>query len=251
MAQNNIERTVVIPAYAESSCIVSSLARLRDYLEQQQWLDTTEVVVVTADASDGTPTLVAEHIGQFPLNQHLLPGVRVGKGRDVTLGLRQARGAYVVFTDADLATPLHHLKTAFTTLEQSGGMVIGVRKLTSIHKAFTRRLSSVSANVLIRMVVGWDIRDSQCGFKGFTKQVVQEITDVSSIQNWGFDFEYIKIAKLRKIPIHFQPIPDWSDPKDASESLTGDSQWGAMKQTLTELKRVWLNTRRGVYERKN
>lgn len=250
MAQKHIMRSIIVPAYSEAECIRRSLASLKEYLQSQGWLNDTEVIVVTADAEDGTPAIVREEIKQFPVGVHLEPGPRVGKGRDVKLGMKAACGEYIIFTDADLATPLHHMAEAFRLLGEKGGMVIGVRQLSHIHNSLKRRMSSVLANTSVRLVIGWDIHDSQCGFKGFTRATADCILSRSdpAISNWGFDFEFIKIAKINAVPIGFLPIPDWSDPKDASANLTGDSQWSAMKRTLFELYRVWNNTRKGKYE---
>jgi len=248
MDQTHILRSIIIPAYSEASCIGSSLKTLRGFLEENNWLEDTEVIVVTADASDGTVDIVRKEIKQFPVHQHITPGPRVGKGRDVKLGLKAAKGELIIFTDADLATPVHHITEAFECLSEKGGIVIGVRKLSRIHNGVVRRVSSVLSNLLVRSVVGWDIVDSQCGFKGFTKPVAQMIVDLSVVTNWGFDFEFIKIAKINNVTITMLPIDDWSDPKDQSENLTGDSQWLAMEKTLKELQLVRVNSRKGAYE---
>jgi dolichyl-phosphate beta-glucosyltransferase len=249
MNKTNLIRTIVIPAYSEANFISQSLNSLYQFLVSKEWLSTTEVIVVTADASDGTPSIVATQITRFPHHQHILPGRRVGKGRDVRLGLLSSRGQMVVFTDADFATPVHNLVPMFEKLTQQAGMIIGVRDLKTMHKTPLRRFSSLSANILIKWVVGSDIEDSQCGFKGFTREVAREIAGVSVIDNWGFDFEYITIARARGIPVGFLPISDWSDPKDDSQSLTGDSQFGAMKSTLQELMKVRKNVKKGLYKK--
>lgn len=248
MTDNIIERTIIVPAYSEAACIESTLSRLHTYCKEHGWLDNTELIVVTADAEDGTPHIVAAAIKKFPHHQHLQPGKRVGKGRDVRIGLQAARGRLAIFTDADLATPPHHLAPAFELLAQHGGMVIGIRRLSVMHKTLLRRMSSVFSNLLIRSVVGWDITDSQCGFKGFTADTARQITSVATVNNWGFDFEYIAIARRRGIPITTLPIHDWTDPKSAEQNLTGDSQLGAMWSTFKELRQVSRNVRKGLYD---
>jgi dolichyl-phosphate beta-glucosyltransferase len=248
MDQTHIPRSIIIPAYSEASCIAGSLKTVHAFLIEQGWLDTTEVIVVTADAKDGTVEIVNKEIKQFPVHQHVTPGPRVGKGRDVKSGMRAARGELVVFTDADLATPIYHVIDAFKHLKEKGGMVIGIRNLRKIHNSILRRVSSVLSNLLVRSVIGWDIADSQCGFKGFTGPVSKMIVGFSEVDNWGFDFEFIKIAKLNDIHITTLPINDWMDPKAKSENLTGDSQWSAMKKTFKELQLVRVNSRKGRYE---
>lgn len=237
-----------MPAYKEEAFIASTLQQLHDYLKKLDWLHSTEVIVVTADASDDTQKITASKIRIFEHFQHVQPGPRVGKGRDVKAGMKVASGDYVLFMDADLATPLHHVQEAFAVLEQKGGAVIGTRHIHTMHKTLSRRISSRFSNYIIRAFVGWNITDSQCGFKGFEKKLVQVLLQKSRIMGWGFDFEFIKIIRLHKFPITSIDIPDWKDPKPEGTGLAGDSQSAAMKQALTELIQVKKNQLKGLYK---
>ena len=244
----NIDRSIVVPAYKEGAFIADTLQKLHAYLQEQSWLATTEVIVVTADADDETQAITASKIRIFDHFQHIQPGPRVGKGRDVKAGLTVAKGAFVLFMDADLATPLVHVRPAFELLEKNGGMVIGVRHLNSMHKTFVRKVSSRLSNMIVKSLIGWDIADSQCGFKAFDKSALAVILPRSVVQGWGFDFEFIKIAKLHKLLITSLDIPDWHDPKPEGTGLAGDSQLAAMKQTFAELMSVKKNQKKGLYE---
>lgn len=248
MEKNKIKRSIIIPAYAEEKYITNTLEKLFTYLSELNWLDSTEVIVVTADASDRTQSLTAAGIKKFPINKHVQPGSRVGKGRDVKAGMKVARGNNIIFMDADLATPLAYIKPAFEVLEKEGGMVIGVRNLSKIHKGYYRHLTSVLSNLLIRFVIGFGIKDSQCGFKGFDELTTRLILNKSNINGWGFDFEFIKIAKIHKINISKIDIPDWLDPKAPGTGLSGDSQLEAMKSTFKELFKVKIYQFKGLYK---
>ena len=243
-----INRTIVIPAYAEEKFSGHTMTQLFNYLIAQEWLETTEVVVVTADAPDSTQTIVAKEIKIFPHHQHIQPGPRVGKGRDVKAGLSVARGRMVLFMDADLATPLRYVKLAFDALAKNEGMVIGVRRINTMHKTIFRKISSLASNSLIRAFVGWNISDSQCGFKAFDANAVNVILKRSKITGWGFDFEFIKIAKIHKIKINTIDIPDWKDPKPEGMGLSGDSQFSAMQKTFKELMTVKKKQLAGDYK---
>ena len=238
----------MIPAYKEQAFIADTLQSLYDFLQDISWLDTTEVIVVTADATDNTQHITASKIRIFTHNQHIQPGPRVGKGRDVKAGLAAAKSNQVLFMDADLATPLEYVQPAFELLAKNSGMVIGVRDLHTMHKTFTRRLSSRLSNTIIRMLIGWNITDSQCGFKAFDRATIDTILPRSKVIGWGFDFEFIIIAKVHKIAISSLPVPKWHDPKPEGTGLVGDSQVAAMKQTFKELLRVKQNQMKGLYK---
>lgn len=248
MKNLNPKFSIVIPAYAEEKYIGSTLIELKKYLKENNWLKDTEVIVVTANASDKTQDIVKKMIVSFPLHQHVQPGVKIGKGRDVKAGLSVAKGEYVVFMDADMATPLKYLRIIFELLENQGGMTIGVRQINSMHKSFFRRYSSITSNILIRSFIGWDISDSQCGFKGFDKKSLRIILERSKIDGWGFDFEFIKIAKIHRIKISKIVLPDWHDPKPEGQGLSGDTQFKAMYKTFKELFITKINQIRGVYK---
>jgi dolichyl-phosphate beta-glucosyltransferase len=241
-------RSIVIPAYREERFIADTLQKVYDYLQSLHWLSDTEVIVVTADASDETQAITASKIRIFEHGIHVQPGPRVGKGRDVKAGLKASSGDFVLFMDADLATPLNYIEPAFAALEQKGGMVIGTRHIHTMHKTFSRRLSSRLSNYLIRAFVGWNIIDSQCGFKGFEKKLVHILLERSRIMGWGFDFEFIKITRLHNMPITSIDIPDWKDPKPEGTGLAGDSQMTAMKQAFKDLLHVKKNEMKGLYK---
>lgn len=236
----DITRTIIIPSYNEGAIIGETLKKTKKYLEEMDWEATTEVVVVTADCTDNTIETVANHMKLFKHAQHIKPGPKVGKGRDVKSGMKAAKGKYIVFTDADLATPLHHLAAAFSILEQHKGFVIGVRNINNMHKNLARRFGSQMANLLIRASIDMSVKDSQCGFKGFDADTKELFLSKSVINGWGFDFEFIKIAKMYKKKITVLPIDDWHDPKE-SAGLVGESQMSAMINTLKELYTVKKN----------
>jgi len=246
--ENKILRSIVIPAYAEENFIKGTLDSLEVYLKNSDWIDSTEVIVVTAEAPDKTVEIVKEAIKSFPNSQHILPGPRVGKGRDVKAGLAAAKGENVLFMDADMATPLSYIKDAFGKLDGGSDMAIGVRHINKMHKTFLRRISSLLSNSLIRAFIGWGISDSQCGFKAFRQEALKVILPRSEIMGWGFDFEFIKIAKIHKLKISTIAVPDWKDPKPEGTGLAGDSQLSAMKKTLKELLRVKRKQLSGDYK---
>jgi dolichyl-phosphate beta-glucosyltransferase len=246
--ENKILQSIVIPAYAEENFIKGTLDSLEAYLRSNNWLDSTEVIVVTADAPDKTVDIVKESIKVFPHNQHILPGARVGKGRDVKAGLAAAKGKYVLFMDADMATPLNYIKDAFEKLDGGSDMAIGVRQINKMHKTLIRRTSSLLSNSIIRAFIGWNISDSQCGFKAFQQEALKVILPRSEIMGWGFDFEFIKIAKIHELKISTIAVPDWKDPKPEGTGLAGDSQLSAMKKTLKELLRVKRKQLSGDYK---
>lgn len=227
--------SLVIPAFEEAALITQTLTRLHAYLLETGLLSQTEVVVVVAEGRDNTQKLVEAQAFRFPFFHLALPGRKVGKGRDVRAGVLAARGDFIVFTDADLATPLQHIQSAFAWLETgSADVVVGTRNLWRVHKTVGRRLLSGGANLLIRLTLLPGIQDSQCGFKGFTQKAARELFTNMETVGWGFDLELLSLAREKKLRTQSLDIPDWSDPK-LSAGLVGESAWKASWATLGEL----------------
>lgn len=239
--------SLVIPALKEEPVIGSTLRAVHKFLKKEGVLDVTEVIVVAAEGGDETAKIAHSFSKKFPQFQVIEPGAKVGKGRDVRLGILAARGSYIIFTDADLATPLEHVKLAWDKLEDNADVVIGVRNLRIIHKGY-RALVSVAANMLTRVIVLPTIPDTQCGFKGFRRDVAHDIFSTQQIDGWGFDIEVLAIAKKRRYRLEKLFIHNWKDPKLES-GLVGESGLKAVTSTLRELLKIRSNLFKGAYNR--
>ena len=240
-----LKYSLVVPALKEEPVIGTSLQAIHKFLKKEGVLDSTEVIVVAAEGGDKTAQIAHGFAKKFPHFQVIEPGPRAGKGRDVRVGMLAARGSFVIFTDADLATPLPHIKHAWSKLEDGADLVIGVRNLRTIHKGY-RAFVSVAANLLTRVIVLPSIPDTQCGFKGFKRKVARDIFSTQQIDGWGFDIEVLAIAKKRGYRLEKLFIQDWRDPKLES-GLVGESGLKAVTSTLRELLKIRTNLSKGVY----
>ncbi|MDB4956230.1 MAG: hypothetical protein JWO36_3799 [Myxococcales bacterium] len=196
---------------------------------------------MTADSPDDTVALAKASLGKFPHAKQLEPGAKIGKGRDVRAGMLAARGELVVFMDADLATPLHHLGTMLELLGDAD-LVIGYRELGNIHDRWERTISSQLANRLVQATLLPGIHDTQCGFKGFRRATIAPLFEPLVTMGWGFDFEVLARARQLGYRTEQLPLPDWHDPK-GDEGLAGEVPWLARLRTLRELLLVWRRLR--------
>jgi dolichyl-phosphate beta-glucosyltransferase len=231
---NDLGLSLVIPAFAEANYLPATLDAVRAFLAPRDRLAMTEVIVVTPDASDGTPEIARRELARFPIARHLETGPAVGKGRDVRCGMLAARGEVVLFTDADLATPLGYIDEAIAAIGRGSDVVIGRRDVARMHRRFGRRLTSRLANQLIRAVLLPGIADTQCGFKAFRRTIVAELFEPLETLGWGFDLEILARARRAGIRITELEVPDWRDPK-GDHGLAGEVQWIARLKVLREL----------------
>lgn len=246
-----ITYSVVIPAFGEASIIDKSLLQLAKCLnEDKKRVDSTELIVVAADAGDDTANKALENNKLFKTFRLIQPGKKVGKGRDVREGVLSAKGDYILFLDADMATPPHHIKEAFDLLEDSkADLLIAERPLSKIHNTLSRRVKSVLSNLLIRFLATPGIKDTQCGFKAFTKTAANSLFKPLETLEWGFDIEILVRARSKGYKIVTLSINDWYDPKEDSQGLVGESNLHAYISTLKELFKVSYKRFSGYYKK--
>ena len=222
MSSSVIDLSIIIPAYMEADRISDALTELATFLDSRQY-GNVEVLVITADSQDGTAKIAAAQAGRFEHFRVIKAGPRMGKGRDVRLGIFEARGKYRMFMDADLATPLIHLDEVKKFMDNGGDIAIAVRNLFTIHKTILRKTMSKAANIAAQVLVVPGIKDTQCGFKVFKGVVAEEIFSRMTMLQWSFDIEVLAIARQLHYNVEFIETPDWADPKAQAAGLSGDS----------------------------
>jgi dolichyl-phosphate beta-glucosyltransferase len=238
--------SIVIPALEEEAFIGHTLDSIHQYLTAKNIYAKTEIVVVTATSKDKTAKIVKSHQHLFKYFQFIEPGHRVGKGRDVKAGILAARGQYLLFMDADLSTPVHHILPALKQLETGHDMVIGERDLADIHTGI-RKAVSLGANTLSRMLIARRFKDTQCGFKGFTSQSAGLIFNQLTIEGWSFDMEVLTIAVQNNLKITSIPVRDWRENKPEDKQLSGEGNLRATIKSLRETSKISKNKLKGRY----
>lgn len=237
--------SIVIPAYQEATRIEKSLEQLAAYLKAHKLA--AEVIVSVPTSPDGTAKLAESKAGLFQDFRVVAAGPKAGKGRDVRVGIMEARGELKLFMDADLATPLHYIKNVLELHRQGSEVIIAVRDLNSSHTGIRKLLSS-SGNWLVQAALLRGIKDTQCGFKAFSAKAADELFRRQTILGWGFDMEILAIAKMRKYPIAQIEVPDWTDKPDGTFEGSVSS---AAVETLGELALILWRKWTGRYRSPN
>lgn len=238
--------SIVIPAYREEKRIGQTLDALAEYLNKERKLKrlSVEVIVSSADSTDKTHEIIMRKKSKFAHFVFLQPGPKFGKGRDVQYGMLRARGNYVIFMDADLATPLYYLPRFFVAAEAGNDLVVGTRNLAKHHPGLLRRAISNGGNILFRFASGIWIEDSQCGFKMFNARANKICFSKLTIMKWGFDMEVLAIAKANGLKIKTVRIDDW---QDIPHSTMTDDMLRTVLRSLRDLGEIIVNRIRGIY----
>ena len=200
--------SIIIPAYNESVRIIPTLDRVLAYIQQQGW--EAEIVVVNDGSRDDTAELVRDYArGSAGVRLVENPGNR-GKGYSVRNGILHARGAVVLFTDADLSSPIEEASKLVDSIHQGNDVAIGSRwlraDLQTTRQPLYRQILGRAFNLALKVVLGLSFKDTQCGFKALKQQAARDIFGRQIIRRWGFDPEILFLArqlgyKTEEIPV--------------------------------------------------
>jgi dolichyl-phosphate beta-glucosyltransferase len=197
--------SVIIPAYNESKRIGQTFREVRAWLDEQ-FAGRYEVIVVEDGSRDNTAELVAEEAKKWPQLRLLRHPFNIGKGAAVRRGCLAARSDYVLFMDADHATPIEELRAFFPKLEQGFEIVAGVRTFQE-SESRSRRIIGLSLLILAHLFVfNKAVVDSQCGFKLFPRDVCRKVFSRCRINGGMIDVEMFHLAHHLGLHIWFAPV---------------------------------------------
>ena len=234
--------SIVIPAYNEEQRLPATLDRICAYVGGSS-LPVEEILVVDDGSRDRTAALVKGRGGIVRLVSN--PGNR-GKGYAVRNGMLAAKGDWILSTDADLSAPIGEVEKLVAAARRENAVVaIGSRaldrRLVKVHQPMMREASGRAFNMVMRLVTGLPFRDTQCGFKLFSKDAARNIFSRQKEDGFSFDVEDLMIAHglgLRSIEV---PV-EWSNVEGTKVSLAQ-----GMK-SFADLVRIKGRAARGDYK---
>jgi glycosyltransferase involved in cell wall biosynthesis len=237
--------SIVIPAYNESGRIVPTLDRVLAYIQQQGWK--AEIIVVNDGSRDDTAEIVRDYAdGSASIRLVENPGNR-GKGYSVRNGIMHAKGAVVLFSDADLSSPIEEASKLFDSIRRGNDIAIGSRwlqpDLQTTRQSIHRQVLGRAFNLALKLVLGLSFKDTQCGFKALTLQAAQDIFGRQIIQRWGFDPEILFLA--RQLGYKTEEIPvAWAHDERSKINPIADGM-----NMVLDLVRIRWNSISGKYRR--
>jgi glycosyltransferase involved in cell wall biosynthesis len=247
--------SIVLPAYNEAANIKS------DRLER---LDTSlgllgydvEAVVVDDGSDDDTADLLEEFAAGHA-RFVVIRNPHKGKAAAVSTGVMRSRGEFILFMDMDLATSLEHIGPFVDELRKGNAdLAIASRELPgSVRKnaPLIRRVLGKGFNLIIRVLLLPGIRDTQCGFKAFRREVARDLFSHSVVFSetpeavtgprvTAFDVELLVLARRHGYRIEQMPVI-WTHTKTKGVRVFRES-FKMLREVLT----VWLYDRRGRYK---
>lgn len=236
--------SIIVPAYNEAERIGSSLERMLAHISRSQW--SAEIIVVNDGSVDKTAAVVSEYSQRNPIVRLIEnPGNR-GKGYTVRHGIMNASGQVLLFTDADLSSPIEEASKLFAPIENgTADVAIGSRyldaELQTRKQPLHRRMLGRTFNLALRAILGLSYVDTQCGFKAFNRRAASVIFPNMKIEGWGFDPEILFLARRYWLNVVEVPV-SWAHDHRSKINPVRD---GA--RMLGELVRIRMNSLGGKY----
>ncbi|MDD2421233.1 MAG: glycosyltransferase family 2 protein [Heliobacteriaceae bacterium] len=211
-----VQLSVVIPAYNEAARLGPTLEKIQAYLGR--YYPAYEIIVVDDGSTDTTRELTAGYARTNPRIRCLVNTHNRGKGFSVRRGLLAATGEWVLFSDADLSTPVEETATLLEWGSRGYPVVIGSRALKNSqilqaqpwHRVCLGRLF----NGLVQVLAVPGIKDTQCGFKLFDRQTAHLLATRQKLTRFGFDVELLFIARRLGLAVKEAPVR-WVDSPDS------------------------------------
>lgn len=216
-----LDLSIVVPAYNEQDRLPVMLKETTEYFEKESLVKYNYEIIVINDGSKDKTTQVALDFQKSNPNINLKVieyDFNKGKGGAIRIGMLTAVGNYLLMADADAATDIHDFKKVFDELKkiENNGLAIAAGSRNHLVKdvvtkrKFYRNILMYCSNFVVNKICGVKLRDTQCGFKLFTKATSQLLFNALHLERWAFDVELFIMANYHKIPVCEVPV-NWQD----------------------------------------
>jgi len=219
----SVNISLIAPAYNEEMRLRDMMRDTMSYLNdrhQREPAFTFEVIIVDDGSRDKTTEVGLEFTNLYGANT-----VRVlrltenqGKGGAVQQGMLNSRGAYLLMLDSDGATQindLERLEQDMLKIEKDGlGVVCGSRAHLQANavakRKWYRNILMYGFHFAVSLLCVQGIKDTQCGFKLFSRKAAQRLFVSQHLRRWSFDVELLVIARMIRSPITETAV-NWSE----------------------------------------
>lgn len=219
--ENKLKITLIIPCYNEEANIQKGvLDKIGNFTKDDPRF--VEVIISDDGSTDKTKKIIKEkYLSLFPKFK-LLENPHQGKGYAIISAIKKTQGDWVMFSDIDLATPIEEAEKLIKEMDHYQ-IIIGSRNSVRQGAPLTRRIMAKGFIFIRNLAIGLkNIKDTQCGFKLFKKDVAEKIiekmilfgkkrkTKGSSVTA-GFDLEFLFLAsklgfKIKEVPVIWRHV---------------------------------------------
>jgi len=211
----SIALSVIIPAYNEARRLPPYLGSVRPYLDDH-YPGRYEVIVVDDGSQDGLADALNPLTADWPELAVMRHPANQGKGAAVRTGMLAAAGELLLFTDADGATPIDQETKLAEAIHHGADLAVGSRLLADAEATRRRTWKRALLGRLFAALARWwlriSVRDTQCGFKMFRREVGRKLFLSSQEFGYLFDLELFVLAdqlgyRVAEVPVNWTDVP--------------------------------------------
>jgi glycosyltransferase involved in cell wall biosynthesis len=217
-----LDVTVVLPALNEADIIEQTVEKISQTLKTCGC--TYEIIIAEDGSTDGTDKK-AEELTHLSYVRHLHSDKRLGRGKALSNSFRQSNGNVLIYMDVDLATDLKHLNQLIHAVTVEGYLLAtGSRGLSQSNakRVFTRYFVSKVYNFMVRLLLRSKVKDHQCGFKAFQREILLSLLDEVYANHWFWDTEVLVRAQRRGYRVKEFPVK-WKSTRETKVKLFHDA----------------------------
>ncbi|KAH8833163.1 glycosyltransferase family 2 protein [Flagelloscypha sp. PMI_526] len=222
---STVDLTVVVPAFNETERLPEMLSQAIDHLTapvQKQKKRTFEILIVDDGSTDGTSEFSVKLAAKYPKADIRVVTLEknLGKGGAVRHGMLYASGERLLMVDADGASKFSDLDALWDAMDEiapnnGAGFVVGsrahlVKTEAVVKRSLLRNILMYGFHTILRILGVGYIRDTQCGFKLFSRSAARQIFPAQHLSTWIFDVELLLLAKQLSIPVAEVPV-EWHE----------------------------------------
>lgn len=198
--------SILIPAYNEEKRIGKTLEKISSYLKKSGHKN-FEMIVIDDGSKDNTTKVARSYSKKFKNLRVIQILENKGKGHAIKTGMLNAEYDTVLFTDSDLSTPIEELGKFMKEIKHYD-IVIASRWMKGsnvpVPQGTLRKIFSRGFNLLVRVLLGLNFKDTQCGFKMFKN--CKKLFEKQRLYGFGFDIEILFLAKKARKSIKELPV---------------------------------------------
>jgi dolichyl-phosphate beta-glucosyltransferase len=237
--------SVVIPAYNESSRLEKSLHTVLDYLAN--YPRPSELIVVDDGSKDDTASIAERIVSKSKVPARVIRNSpNRGKGNAVRTGMLASNSEIVLFSDADLSTPITETPKVIDPIVSGNyEVVFGSRaidrSLIGVHQPWRREQGGRVFNMVVRVLTGLPFWDTQCGFKAFNLKLCRPVIEAGRVDRFGFDVELLYISYLAGLRLLERGVR-WDHNDGSKVNVMRDSYL-----MFNEVRTIRRDVKRGLY----
>ncbi len=210
----DVALSVVIPAYNETARLEPTLRRVIEFLDDTE--PRSEIVVADDGSTDDTVAIAERVAAEWPRLRVVELGHNQGKGAAVRAGMLAARGDLILFSDADLATPIEELAVLRAAIDRGADIAIASRAVEGadirVRQHVLRESIGRAFNLLVRALGAGPFKDTQCGFKLFTRAAAHDLFGRATVDGFAFDVEILILARgryeIEEVPVVWRHVEE-------------------------------------------